>query len=202
MISMATRVFASSPAGGLVEATPSEETLVGRLVALAGALGPVERLVPGTRLGAGALAGVLVEDMARRAGRRRVAHTLAADGVQVPVGPTVSARAPALTHTLAGVHVHLLVGAAHVSPVQVCAGDEHTRMHAHKHKHKHAHKHKHTQRRADHIAALMERSENTGGGASTSTVYSRIHSFSNWDTEPSHPHTTELLSFQTARLRA
>lgn len=65
---MATHVFACSPAGGLVEAAPPEEALVGRLVALAGALGPVKRLVPGTRLGAGALAAVLVEDVAGRAG--------------------------------------------------------------------------------------------------------------------------------------
>lgn len=120
-------MFPSSPAGGLVEATPPEETLVGRLVALAGALGPVERLVPGTRLGAGALAGVLVEDVARWAGQWHTAHTLAADGVQVPMGPAVSARAPALTHTLAGVHVHLLVRAAHIGPEQVCREDERTR---------------------------------------------------------------------------
>lgn len=123
---MATRVLASSPAGGLVEAAPPEETLVGRLVALAGALGPVERLVSGAGLGAGALAAVLVEDVARRAGRRPVAHTLAAGRVQVPVGPAVSARTPALAHTLAGVEVHLLVRTAHVGPVQVCRDDQHT----------------------------------------------------------------------------
>lgn len=123
---MATHMFASSPAAGLVEASPPEETLVGRLVALAGALGPVKRLVSGTRLGTDALAAVLVEDMAWWAGQRHIAQTLAADGVQVPVSPAVSAGTPALTHTLAGVDVHLLVGAAHIGPEQVCRVDKHT----------------------------------------------------------------------------
>lgn len=123
---MATRVFASSPAGGLVEASPPEETLVGRLAALARALGSVKWLVSGTRLGAGALAAVLVEDMAWRAGQRHVAHTLAASRVEVPVSPAVSAWNRALTHTLAGVDVHLLVRTAHISPKQVCRVDEHT----------------------------------------------------------------------------
>lgn len=125
---MATHAFASSPARGLVEAPPPEEALVGRLVALAGALGPVQRLVPGTGLGAGALAAVLVEGVAWWAGQRQVAHTLAADRVQVPVSPAVSARTPALAHTLAGVEVHLLVGTAHIGPVLVCRDEERTQV--------------------------------------------------------------------------
>lgn len=112
------RVPKSSPACGLAEAPPLQETLVGRLVALAGAFCSVERLMPGTRLAAGALAAVLVEDVVGRAGRGarrwRVAHALAGDGVEVPVGSAVSGQAPALTHALTGVHVKLLIGAAHV----------------------------------------------------------------------------------------
>lgn len=123
---MAPHRFASSPAGGLVEASPPKETLVGRLVALAGALGTVKRLVSGTRLGADALAAVLVEDVAWWAGQRHIAQTLAADGVQVPVSSAVSARTLALTHTLAGVDVHLLVRTAHIGPEQVCKVDKHT----------------------------------------------------------------------------
>lgn len=115
---MLVHVPKSSPACGLDEAPALQETLVGRLVALAGALCSVERLMPGTRLAAGALAAVLVEDVVGRAGRGacrwRVAHALAGDGVEVPVGSAVLGRAPALTHALTGVHVQLLIGAAHV----------------------------------------------------------------------------------------
>lgn len=128
IVGTAAPVFVLSPAGGRVKAAPPEETLVWRLVALARALSPVERLVPGTGLGAGALAGVRVEGMSLRAGRRQVAHTLAADGVQVSVGPTVPARTPTLTHTLAGVDVHLLVGTAHIGPEKLCRVGERTQL--------------------------------------------------------------------------
>lgn len=104
------------PACVLMKPPSSEETLVGRLVALAGTLGSVERLVPGTRPAAGALTGVLLEDVVLRAGGRgrHAAHTPAGVPVKVPVRAAVWSLIPAPTHTLTGLHVQLLILTTHI----------------------------------------------------------------------------------------
>ena len=106
-----------------MEAASSEEAPVWRLTALAGAACPVEGLVPGAGALANAVAALPVEHVVCRAGRGGpgVAHTLTRVAVQVLVGGAGGRGAIAVaTHTLAALHVQLLVWTAHIGCEYVC----------------------------------------------------------------------------------
>lgn len=99
-----------------MEPLPFEETLVGRLVAFAGAFVFIEGLVPGTRLAACALTVLLIEDVVQGAGRSGadVANAPAGVGVTVLVWAAVLSLIPALTNTMTGFYVQFLIGATHI----------------------------------------------------------------------------------------
>lgn len=95
--------YALSPARGLVKPPSSEETLVWRLVTFTQTLGPVQRLVPRTRLAARALTCVSVEAEVWWTDWG-AADALAGGAVEVTVWTTIMGVSMA-THTLTGFHV-------------------------------------------------------------------------------------------------
>lgn len=72
--------------------------------------------MPRTRLATRALTGLLIEDVVQRAGggKRGVADALAGVQVEVSVRAAVLSLSPALTHTLTGFHIQLLIWATHI----------------------------------------------------------------------------------------
>ena len=106
-----------------MEAASLEEAPVGRLAALAGAAGSVEGQVAGAGALAHAPAALPVQHVVGRAGRGGpgVAHTLTCVAVQVLVGGAGGCGAVNVaTHTLAALHVQLLVRTAHICREYVC----------------------------------------------------------------------------------